>query len=113
MSLPEQRGPFSIIPASGEIPAFDVGDEVQVSERYPIGHYRVPVPIRGRRGVVVSIISPNIDNEEEAYGRNAGSRRHYHRVSIPLRGIWGDRYVGSPKDCLRIEIFETWLTVIK
>lgn len=46
--------------------------------------------------------------EEEAYGRNAGAKCHYYRIAIPMTEIWPD-YVGSPRDGLRIEVFETWL----
>jgi nitrile hydratase len=52
-----------------------------------------------------------IGNEEEGYGQNAGSNLHYCRVAIPMTGIWPDD-VGSPRDGLRIEIFETWLARI-
>jgi nitrile hydratase subunit beta len=77
--------------------------------RFPVGHYRVPVAIRGKRGLVEMVIEPpGLDNEEEAFGRNAGSKRHYYRVAIPLAELWSD-YAGSPRDGLRVEIFETWL----
>ena len=49
-----------------------------------------------------------IDNEEEAFGRNAGSRRHYYRIAVPLADLWPN-YAGSAADGLRIEVFETWL----
>ena len=49
-----------------------------------------------------------IDNEEESYGRNAGSKRHYYRVAFQMSEIWPD-YAGSERDGLHIEIFETWL----
>jgi nitrile hydratase len=99
----------SIIKAAGEEPAFKVGDAVTVAVRYPVGHYRVPMYVRGKRGVIEAIIEPSaINNEEEAFGRNAGSRLHYYRVAFPLKEIWSD-YAGAPVDGLRIEIFETWL----
>ena len=42
--------------------------------RSPVGHYRVPTYLRGKTGSVETVIEPaGIDNEEEAYGRNAGS----------------------------------------
>ncbi len=98
-----------IVPALNERPSFFPGDRVRVATRSPIGHYRVPVYLRGKSGTVLSIIEPAmVDNETEGYGRNAGSRRHYYRVSFPLRSIWS-AYVGAPADELRIEIFETWL----
>lgn len=49
-----------------------------------------------------------IDNEEEAYGRNAGKRRHYYRVAIPLADLWPG-YTGPAHDSLRIEVYENWL----
>ncbi|MFS2151424.1 SH3-like domain-containing protein [Rhizobium sp. Rhizsp42] len=98
-----------IVPALGEEPTFTAGDRVLISDRSPIGHYRMPTYLRGKRGTVETVIEPMaVDNEEEAYGRNAGSKGHYYRIAIPMGEIWPD-YVGSPNDGLRIEIFENWL----
>ena len=75
----------------------------------PVGHYRVPTYLRGKAGVVEAAIEPaGVDNEEEAYGRNAGMKRHYYRIAVPMTEIWPD-YAGSQGDGLYIEIFETWL----
>src|ERR1700756_2822248 len=98
-----------IVTADGELPLFKPGDEVSVSVRYPIGHFRVPNYVRGKRGIVEAVIvPPAINNEEEGYGRNAGNKRHYYRVAIPLTELWPG-YAGSANDSLRIEIFESWL----
>ena len=98
-----------IMLAAGEEPAFAPGDRIRVLTRSPIGHYRVPLYLRGKSGVVETVIEPaGIDNEEEAYGRNAGMKRHYYRIAFPMAEIWPD-YVGSPRDGLFIEVFETWL----
>ena len=98
-----------IVPALGEEPIFRAGDRIRVLERQPIGHYRVPTYLRGKRGVVEQVIEPAfVDNEEEGFGRNAGSKLHYYRVAIPLTEIWSD-YSGAPRDGLYIEVFETWL----
>lgn len=95
--------------ACGEVPIFEKGDSVLILNRSPVGHYRVPRYLRGKRGVVEAVIEPSaVDNEEEGFGRNAGSKRHYYRVAIPMTQIWSD-YTGSQHDGLRIEIFETWL----
>lgn len=95
--------------AEREEAIFRPGDVVRVLERFPIGHYRVPLYIRGKSGVVQSVIEPRaVNNEDEGFGHNAGSKRHYYRVAIPMSEIWTD-YGGSPRDDLRIEIFETWL----
>lgn len=98
-----------VMPALDELPAFAIGDRVRVATRAPIGHYRVPVYLRGSTGTVERVIEPAlVDNEEEGYGRNAGNKRHYYRVAIPLSALWRG-YDGSPRDELHIEIFETWL----
>jgi nitrile hydratase len=98
-----------IVPAAGQAPVFRPGDPVRVLTRTPIGHYRVPLYLRGKSGRVVAVIEPAaVDNEEEGYGRNAGSRRHYYRIAVPMTSIWPN-YAGSPRDDLRIEVFETWL----
>ncbi len=97
------------VPALGEMPIFQSGDPVRILSRSPVGHYRVPIYLRGRSGSVEAVIEPAaVNNEEEAYGRNAGSKRHYYRIAVPMTEIWSD-YVGSPRDGLRIEIFEAWL----
>jgi nitrile hydratase len=98
-----------IVLALGEAPIFQPGDAVRILTRCPVGHYRVPRYLRGKAGAVESIIRPAaVDNEEEGFGRNAGSKRHYYRVAILMTGIWPN-YTGSPRDGLRIEVFETWL----
>src|ERR1700679_520273 len=98
-----------IVKADGEAPLFQVGDRVAISTRFPIGHYRVPLYIRGKTGVVEAIIEPPaVNNEEEGFGRNAGVKRHYYRLAIPLAELWPG-YAGSAKDGLRIEVSENWL----
>ncbi len=98
-----------IVKATGEAAIFNTGDAVRISLRFPIGHFRVPNYIRGKRGVVESVIEPAaINNEDEGYGRNAGKKSHYYRIAIPLSEVW-DGYQGAPNDGLRIEVFETWL----
>ena len=98
-----------IVLATGEAPPFKPGETVRILTRAPIGHYRVPTYLRGKSAVVESVIEPAaVDNEEEAYGRNAGSKRHYYRIVVPMTSLWPD-YAGPPHDNLRIEVFETWL----
>jgi hypothetical protein len=100
---------LELVKALGEEPLFKPGDCVRISVRYPVGHYRVPRYVRGKRAVVEAIIEPAaINNEEEGFGRNAGTKLHYYRVGIPLSDLWPG-YSGSPNDELRIEVYETWL----
>jgi nitrile hydratase len=98
-----------IVRAEGEQSLFAQGDRVRITVRFPVGHYRVPSYLRGRTGSVEKVIEPaGIDNEEEGFGRNAGTKRHYYRVAIPLSELWPG-YAGSYRDALHVEIFETWL----
>jgi hypothetical protein len=98
-----------IVAAFGEAPLFNAGDPVRIADRMPIGHYRVPNYLRNRIGRIETVIEPTfVDNEEEGYGRNAGSRRHYYRIAFPMIELWSN-YTGSPKDGLRIEVFESWI----
>ena len=98
-----------LVYAEGERPIFAPGDAVRVLTRSPIGHYRVPVYLRGKAGTVEAVIEPvAVDNEREAYGRNAGTRRHYYRIAFAMTDIW-PHYAGSPRDGLRVEVYETWL----
>jgi hypothetical protein len=105
----EDRQVTGVVLAVGEQAIFQPGEVVRVLTRSPIGHYRVPTYVRGKEGKVEAVIqSAAVDNEQEGFGRNAGSKLHYYRVAIPMRELWPD-YVGCPGDGLRIEIFETWL----
>lgn len=104
-----QRKFEGVVPAPADLPKLKVGQCVTVSNRVPVGHYRVPTYLRGRTAVVEAIMSPKaVNNEEEGFGRNAGSLGFYYRVAVPMKEIWKD-YAGSPADNLRIEIFESWL----
>ncbi len=92
------QGIAGVVLASGEAPLFGPGDRVRVSNRSPVGHYRVPAYLRSKTGCIESVIEPRgIDNEEEGFGPNAGRKLHYYRVAIPMTEIWTD-YAGSPSD---------------
>lgn len=98
-----------IVTPPDQMPLFAAGERVRISVRFPVGHYRVPIYIRGKLGVVEQVIEPRaINNEEEGFGRNAGAAGFYYRIAIPLTSLWPG-YAGAPEDGLRIEVFETWL----
>lgn len=103
------RDRFGVVWAPGEEPALRVGQTVRVSDRKPIGHYRVPTYLRGKTGTVESVIEPmSMDNEEEGYGRNAGRLLHYYRIAFAMSELWPG-YGGPADDGLRIEVFENWI----
>src|SRR6201996_6590410 len=92
-----------IVSAMGEQPIFRAGDTVVVMNRSPIGHYRVPIYLRGKTGVVEKVMEPlQLDNEREGYGQNGGDKRHYYRVVFLMKELWAD-YAGPAHDNLHIE----------
>jgi nitrile hydratase subunit beta len=94
---------------TNEEPIFTPGDPIRVLSRMPVGHYRVPHYLRGKRGVVQTVISPiALDNEEEGFGRNAGDRGRYYRISVQMKELWAD-YQGNARDTLNIEVYQSWL----
>lgn len=55
--------------AEGERPIFAPGDAVRILTRSPIGHYRLPVYLRGKAGTVETVIEPAaVDNERDQAG---------------------------------------------
>lgn len=107
----DTTGLQGVVPALGESAIFQPGDVVRVATRFPIGHYRVPLYLRGKTGVVDCLVKPGIDNEEEGFGRNAGMMRHYYRIAVPMTDLWA-AYAGAARDRLYIEVFETWLEAV-
>lgn len=106
---PSERQAAGVVFALGERAKFAVGDRVRIGSRSPIGHYRVPTYLRGKAGVVEFIVTPiAVDNEDEGFGRDAGMKRHYYRLAVPMADIW-EGYSGSAADSLHIEVFESWL----
>ena len=106
---PVRQTHADIVLATGEEALFAAGDAVRILGRAPVGHYRVPTYLRGMPGVVEAVIEPcGVNNEEEGFGRNAGSKRHYYRVAFKMTDVW-QGYEGSPRDQLHIEVFESWI----
>ncbi|WP_082771592.1 SH3-like domain-containing protein [Burkholderia sp. PAMC 26561] len=97
-----------VVNRDGRVSPFKVGDQVAVSMRYPIGHYRTPFYLRGKQGLVVRVVDQHVNPEEEAFGRNAGSPLWVYQVRFSQRDLWPD-YTGASEDHLQLETFENWL----
>lgn len=91
---------------------FKEGDIVKVDEKFPIGHYRVPMYLRGKTVTIVKNLGRHINPELEAFGKNAGDEAWYYQVRILQKELWPD-YTGKECDSLEIEVFEPWLKSIK
>jgi hypothetical protein len=69
----------------------------------------MPFYLRGKRGTIEALIEPAASGGQITRGgRSAEPPFRSYRLAIPMTEIWPD-YVGSPRDGLRIEVFEPWL----
>jgi nitrile hydratase len=88
--------------------AFGIGQPVRVRAGYPPGHVRTPHYLRGRRGVVESIVGHFANPEELAYGRDGLPRRALYRVRFRQSELWPD-YTGAAMDTAVVDLYEHWL----
>ena len=91
---------------------YKIGDKVNVSVRFPVGHYRVPTYMRGKQVEIIRVLGLYVNPEEEAFGRNAGNKMWCYMIRIPQIDLWSG-YAGDSGDLLEVEIFESWLEEIK
>jgi hypothetical protein len=87
---------------------FKVGQRVRIARRFPVGHYRTPVYVRGKTGTIERVLARFLNPEEEGFGRNKGGKIRLYRVRIKQRDLW-PAYRGGAGDELQIEIYEPWL----
>ncbi|MEN0053088.1 MAG: SH3-like domain-containing protein [Mucilaginibacter sp.] len=93
-------------------PKFEAGDIVRISVKFPIGHYRVPMYMRGKKVEIVRNLGSYINPEEEAFGKNAGDKMWCYMIKIPTTELWSN-YEGQANDEHQIEVFENWLENIE
>lgn len=86
---------------------FASGDSVKVREDYPIGHFRTPVFVRGKIGVVTRKFG-SFDNPELLAYALKGPKKSLYEIRFKQIDLWPD-YTGSPYDTLDIDIYEHWL----
>ena len=65
-----------------------IGDRVRVRRAFPPGHFRTPAYVRGRTGVIVTVIGTFPDPEELAYGRDGMPGRTLYRVRFNQTDLW-------------------------
>ncbi len=83
------------------------GERVKVREDFPIGHFRTPVFIRGKEGVITRKFGDFENPELLAYALK-GPKKGLYEVRFKQTDLWPD-YAGSPYDTLDIDIYEHWL----
>ena len=100
------RYPSSYTPAPGH--RFAVGDKVLVKRRFPPGHRRTPLYIRGKIGTIERICGAFPNPEELAYGFDGEPKRVLYRVRFAQKDVWPG-YAGPERDIIEMEIYEHWL----
>ncbi len=88
--------------------AFVIGEQVRVRSARPPGHVRTPYFVRGKRGVIESVLGAFANPEELAYGRDGLPKRALYRVRFRQSELWPD-YPGAAPDTAVVDIFEHWL----
>lgn len=86
---------------------FGSGERVRVREDFPIGHFRTPVYLRGKTGVVTHKHGTFANPELLAYALQ-GPKKDLYKVRFKQTDLWPD-YAGSPYDTVDVDIYEHWL----
>ena len=86
---------------------FRDGESVRVREDFPLGHFRTPVYLRGKTGVVTRKFG-TFDNPELLAYAMKGPKKTLYEVRFKQTDLWAD-YTGSPYDTLDVDIYEHWL----
>ena len=83
------------------------GERVRVREDFPPGHFRTPVYIRGKVGVVTRRFGEFSDPERLAL-RLDGPKRTLYEVRFRQADVWAD-YRGPEHDSVDIDLYDNWL----
>lgn len=84
------------------------GDRVQIRTGFPPGHIRTPAYIRGKTGWIQSVHGEFRNPESLGFGGDGLPKRPLYLVAFKQTEVW-DRYGGSPRDTLYVDIYEHWL----
>ena len=84
------------------------GDQVRVRVDSPSHHYRTPIYIQGKTGVVVSICGRFRNPESLGHGGDGMPEQPLYRVAFAQDSVW-DRYQGPSVDKILVDIYENWL----
>ena len=87
---------------------FKPGDHVRVRSEDKPGHVRTPAYVRGKAGLVESVLGEFRNPELLAYGDPGLPERPLYKISFRQKDLW-EEYPGPPDDTLCMDIYEHWL----
>ena len=92
-------------------PKFKLGDLVKVRTLDVRTHNRTPLYIRGKVGVIGIAHGRFLNPETLAYNGSGLPMRTLYNVIFKQDEVW-ERYTGSVKDKILIDLFEHWLEYV-
>ena len=87
---------------------FKPGERVRVRVDSPPRHFRTPSYIQGKTGLVEAIHGAFRNPESLAYAGDGLPKKFLYLVRFDQTQLW-ERYSGSPRDHLLVDIYEHWL----
>ena len=89
-------------------PQFEVGIRVLVEDLGLACHYRMPIFIRGKTGVVERFCGRYPNPEALAYGDRQAPLVELYRVRFSQCDVW-ENYDGPEHDTVDIEVYRHWM----
>jgi nitrile hydratase subunit beta len=89
-------------------PRYEAGAAVVVADRIENGHVRTPLYLRGRHGVVVTVLGTFRDPGRLAFHKPGLPALPLYKVRFSQVDLWPD-YTGGTTDTLEADIYESWL----
>jgi nitrile hydratase beta subunit len=87
-------------------PRFAAGDEIVARNFHPAGHTRLPRYLRGRRGVVKSVLGAFVFPDARAAGQGE-QPEHCYTVRFEAHELWGDS--AEPRASVWLDLWESYL----
>ena len=87
---------------------FKPGDTVRIRVGSPPGHFRTPVYVQGKAGVVEALHGAFHNPESLARGGDGLPKQFLYLVRFEQAHLW-PQYAAAHRDKLMIDIYEHWL----
>lgn len=87
---------------------FKPGDRVRVRVASPPGHIRTPAYVQGKIGSIEALHGDFRNPESLAYSGDGLPKQFLYLVRFDQTRLW-ERYAGSPRDALLVDLYEHWL----
>ncbi|MBT6096028.1 MAG: nitrile hydratase subunit beta [Rhodospirillaceae bacterium] len=110
--VPDIEGAKKILATGGPtrmaddiVPAFEIADQVRVTNNHPLTHTRAPRYVRGRIGTIARLHGVHVFADANAQGHRDGAP--LYSVRFEPRELWGDSATG--RDPVYVDLWEPYL----